>query len=73
MEIKRADVKTLYEKQGYVTNIPILSPEELQQARDAFAELERKFGESIFGGVLQWMNNNDINNNKINIKIILAQ
>lgn len=45
MGIDRAEVKTLYEKQGYVTSIPILSPEELQQARDAFAELERKFGE----------------------------
>lgn len=47
MGIEKAEVKTLYEKQGYVTSIPILNPEELQQARDAFAELERKFGESI--------------------------
>lgn len=61
MEIKRAEVKTLYEKQGYVTSIPVLSPEELQQAKDAFAELERKFGEFII--VHQWINNNDDNNN----------
>ncbi|XP_053362390.1 L-threonyl-[L-threonyl-carrier protein] 4-chlorinase [Clarias gariepinus] len=44
MGIKIKDVKSLYEKQGYVTNIPILSPKELQQAKDAFAELEEKFG-----------------------------
>ncbi|XP_026991086.2 probable alpha-ketoglutarate-dependent hypophosphite dioxygenase [Tachysurus fulvidraco] len=45
MGFDRAEVKFLYENQGYVTSIPILSPEQLQQARNAFAELERKFGE----------------------------
>ncbi|MCI4379800.1 hypothetical protein PGIGA_G00232540 [Pangasianodon gigas] len=45
MGFERTEVKTLYDKQGYVTSIPILSPEELQEARDAFAELERTFGE----------------------------
>ncbi|KAI5624740.1 hypothetical protein C0J50_15546 [Silurus asotus] len=45
MGIEKAEVQTMYEKQGYVTSIPILSPEELQEARDAFAELERKLGE----------------------------
>ncbi|MCJ8733897.1 hypothetical protein PDJAM_G00228990 [Pangasius djambal] len=45
MGFERTEVKTLYEEQGYVTSIPILSPEELQEARNAFAELERTFGE----------------------------
>uniref|UniRef100_A0A3B1INE5 Zgc:174917 n=1 Tax=Astyanax mexicanus TaxID=7994 RepID=A0A3B1INE5_ASTMX len=40
-----SDVKALYDQQGYLTSLPILSPEELQQARDAFADLEKKFGE----------------------------
>ncbi|KAK1804199.1 hypothetical protein P4O66_020236 [Electrophorus voltai] len=40
-----AELKVLYEKQGYLTSIPILNSKELQQARDAFTKLERKFGE----------------------------
>ncbi|XP_051505426.1 L-threonyl-[L-threonyl-carrier protein] 4-chlorinase-like [Myxocyprinus asiaticus] len=40
-----AHIQALYEQQGYLSALPILSPEELQQARDAFAELERKHGE----------------------------
>uniref|UniRef100_A0A4W4HGK7 Phytanoyl-CoA 2-hydroxylase n=1 Tax=Electrophorus electricus TaxID=8005 RepID=A0A4W4HGK7_ELEEL len=42
---KMAELTVLYEKQGYLTSIPILSSKELQQARDAFTKLERKFGE----------------------------
>lgn len=45
MKADAAQIQALYEQQGYMTAIPILSPEELQQARDAFAELERKHGE----------------------------
>ncbi|TRY91113.1 hypothetical protein DNTS_020406 [Danionella cerebrum] len=33
-----------YNQEGYLSGLPILSPEELQDARDAFAELERKHG-----------------------------
>lgn len=40
-----AEIQAKYEQQGFLTALPILSPEELQQARDAFAELERKHGE----------------------------
>lgn len=40
-----AEVQALYEQQGYLSALPILSPEELQNARRAFAELERKHGE----------------------------
>lgn len=39
------EIQAQYEQQGYLSALPILSPEELQQARDAFAELERKHGE----------------------------
>lgn len=38
------DVKALYDEQGYLTSISILSPEELQEARNAFAQLEKQFG-----------------------------
>ncbi|ROI15837.1 Phytanoyl-CoA dioxygenase domain-containing protein 1 [Anabarilius grahami] len=38
------EIQAQYEQQGYLSALPILSPEELQQARDAFAELERKHG-----------------------------
>ncbi|NP_001099060.1 uncharacterized protein LOC565650 [Danio rerio] len=41
-----ADIQGQYKQDGYLTALPILSPEELQQARNAFAELERKHGES---------------------------
>ncbi|KAL6480032.1 hypothetical protein MHYP_G00110650 [Metynnis hypsauchen] len=44
MSGKMTDVQAQYEKQGYLTSIPILSAEELQQARDAFALLEKEFG-----------------------------
>ncbi|XP_056097960.1 L-threonyl-[L-threonyl-carrier protein] 4-chlorinase [Rhinichthys klamathensis goyatoka] len=40
-----AEIRAQYEQQGYLSALPILSPEELQQSRDAFAELERKHGE----------------------------
>lgn len=39
------EIRAQYEQQGYLSALPILSPKELQQARDAFAELERKHGE----------------------------
>ncbi|XP_067312989.1 probable alpha-ketoglutarate-dependent hypophosphite dioxygenase [Pseudorasbora parva] len=39
-----AEIQAQYEQLGYLSALPILSPEELQQARDAFAELERKHG-----------------------------
>lgn len=42
-----AEIQDLYEQQGYLSALPFLSPEELQKARDAFAELERKHGESF--------------------------
>ncbi|XP_072520007.1 L-threonyl-[L-threonyl-carrier protein] 4-chlorinase [Salminus brasiliensis] len=45
MSTKVTEVQALYEQQGYLTSIPILNAEELQQARDAFAQLEKKFGE----------------------------
>ncbi|XP_036423814.1 probable alpha-ketoglutarate-dependent hypophosphite dioxygenase [Colossoma macropomum] len=45
MSGKMTDVQAQYEKQGYLTSIPILSAEELQQARDAFALLEKELGE----------------------------
>ncbi|XP_076879100.1 L-threonyl-[L-threonyl-carrier protein] 4-chlorinase [Brachyhypopomus gauderio] len=45
MSGQKAELKALYEKLGYLTSLPILSSEELRQARAAFAELERKFGE----------------------------
>lgn len=45
MKKDAAEIQALYEQQGYLSALPILSPEELQQARDAFAELERKHGE----------------------------
>lgn len=61
MGITEVEVRNLYEKYGYVTSIPILSPEELQQARDDFAELERQFGESTIY-VHQWMYNKENNN-----------
>lgn len=44
-EDMKKEIQALYEQQGYLSALPILSPEELQQARDAFAELERKHGE----------------------------
>ncbi|XP_057205582.1 L-proline trans-4-hydroxylase isoform X2 [Triplophysa rosa] len=44
-DMPAAEVQALYEQQGYLSALPILSPEELQSARDAFAELERKHGE----------------------------
>lgn len=40
-----ANIKALYEEQGYLSSLSVLSAEELQKARDAFAELERKHGE----------------------------
>ncbi|XP_055034347.2 probable alpha-ketoglutarate-dependent hypophosphite dioxygenase isoform X2 [Misgurnus anguillicaudatus] len=40
-----ANIKAVYEEQGYLSSISVLSAEELQKARDAFAELERKHGE----------------------------
>ncbi|XP_052429692.1 L-threonyl-[L-threonyl-carrier protein] 4-chlorinase [Carassius gibelio] len=45
MKRDAAEIQAFYEQQGYMSAIPILSPEELRQARDAFAELERKHGE----------------------------
>ncbi|KAI4886942.1 hypothetical protein NFI96_030457 [Prochilodus magdalenae] len=45
MNGKMSDVQAQYEQQGYLTSIPILSAEELQQARNAFAQLEKEFGE----------------------------
>ncbi|XP_052470117.1 L-threonyl-[L-threonyl-carrier protein] 4-chlorinase-like [Carassius gibelio] len=45
MKRDAAEIQDLYEQQGYLSALPILSPEELQKARDAFAELERKHGE----------------------------
>ncbi|XP_066504521.1 L-threonyl-[L-threonyl-carrier protein] 4-chlorinase [Hoplias malabaricus] len=39
-----AEIQALYNQQGYLTRIPILSTEELQEARDAFAQLEKQFG-----------------------------
>ncbi|XP_062857013.1 probable alpha-ketoglutarate-dependent hypophosphite dioxygenase [Trichomycterus rosablanca] len=45
MGLEKTDVQMLYNKQGYLTSLNILNREDLQQARDAFAELERQFGE----------------------------
>jgi len=47
MKQDAAEIRAQYEQQGYLSAIPILSPEELQQSRDAFAELERKHGEDL--------------------------
>ncbi|KPP60617.1 hypothetical protein Z043_121367 [Scleropages formosus] len=38
-------LKTLYEQQGFLTELPVLSITELQEAREAFTQLEREFGE----------------------------
>lgn len=45
VDMSAEEVLARYEQQGYLSALPILSPEELQSARDAFAELERKHGE----------------------------
>ena len=39
------ELKETYRMQGYLSGIPILDETELRQARLAFAELEREFGE----------------------------
>ncbi|XP_030621459.1 uncharacterized protein LOC115805119 [Chanos chanos] len=39
------EIKAVYEEQGYLSGVSILSTQELQDARDSFAALEREFGE----------------------------
>lgn len=36
----------LYNQQGYLTALPVLSETELREARCAFAELEKEFGKN---------------------------
>lgn len=39
-----AKVKEVYDEQGYLSALPVLSDSELREARSAFAELEKEFG-----------------------------
>lgn len=45
MTTSAAEIKKLYEEQGYLSAIPVLSETELREARQAFSELEEKLGE----------------------------
>ncbi|XP_004073400.1 uncharacterized protein LOC101169464 [Oryzias latipes] len=44
MTTSAAEIKKLYEEQGYLSAIPVLSETELREARQAFSELEEKLG-----------------------------
>lgn len=44
MSVSLEQMSSLYEQQGYLTAVSVLDPTELREAREAFAQLERKFG-----------------------------
>lgn len=45
MSVSTEQMSSLYEQQGYLSGVSVLDPAELRHAREAFAQLERKFGE----------------------------
>ncbi|XP_076148973.1 putative alpha-ketoglutarate-dependent hypophosphite dioxygenase [Alosa pseudoharengus] len=49
MSVSVEQMSSLYEQQGYLSGVGVLDPTELRQAREAFAQLERKFGTDYTG------------------------
>lgn len=48
MSVSLEQMSSLYEQQGYLTAVSVLDPTELREAREAFAQLERKLGEYLW-------------------------
>ncbi|XP_012686063.2 probable alpha-ketoglutarate-dependent hypophosphite dioxygenase [Clupea harengus] len=49
MSVSTEQMSSLYEQQGYLSGVSVLDPAELRHAREAFAQLERKFGTEYTG------------------------
>lgn len=47
MTTATAQVQQVYNKQGYLSALPVLNATELGEARQAFADLEKEFGEDL--------------------------
>lgn len=45
MTTSAAKQREIYNQQGFLSALPVLSETELREARDAFSELEKEFGE----------------------------
>lgn len=45
MTASTLSVQEIYNQQGFLSALPVLNDAELREAKDAFSELEKKFGE----------------------------
>lgn len=47
MTASTLSVQEIYNQQGFLSALPVLNDAELREAKDAFSELEKKFGEYL--------------------------